>query len=58
MTYLCRKHNHPQLLGLTPQSIVPFGQIQARTQELLMKFYMQRKRIMSHLFETLSNLAE
>lgn len=58
MIYLCRKYERPQLLGLTPQSIVPFGQIQARTQEVLMKFYTQRKRIMSHLFETLSNLGE
>ena len=31
--------------------------MQARTQEVLMKFYTQRKRIMSHVFETLSNLA-
>jgi hypothetical protein len=51
MNYLCMKSNKESLLGLTPQD-------SAKINELLFKYSVQKKKIMSSIMEGLKNLDE
>lgn len=56
MMYICRKYQHYHLIGFTPQTIVKLSSIQARVQEILMKYSVQRNKIFGIIFESLRNL--
>lgn len=58
MMYICRKYQNYQLIGFTPQTIVNFLFIQARVQEILMKYSVQRNKIFGIIFESLRNLSK